>query len=746
MTYFRRRIPRGLALVALALLAVGSALLGNIDRLEAHANVARADPAVNSRVDFRPQRVTVWFTEPIAPDFSSIEVLDQSGARVDLGDSATNAADPTQLTVSLDVIEPGAYTVAWRNVSTVDGHSLQGSYVFYFAVEPGAAPVIPEPPLLRSPVEPVVRWLVLLAGLAMAGGPLLQRLVLRPTLGRTGLSEETTAAIERGTYRLAAAAVGLFVLASLGQLWVQASDAGGSALSLPIRSVLINTDWGHAWLWRMAATSVFALAIAAHRGWLPGPPPAARRRAEVVALAAGLAALFTLTMASHAAATQEVRLDAMAADYLHLLAAAAWVGGLFHLLVSVRIIRAVPDVDLRRRALAALTPQFSVVAGLSIAALVVTGLYSTWVQVNVLRAFTTPYGWTLLVKIALFLALAAVGAVNLLRLRPRLGRDDNAGGWLRRLVGVEVVLGVLVVATVGLLTSIEPARQAQERADASDGLRFAARDEATQVELVIFPGMAGINTATITVRDRNGDPVDGAGVDFSVTNIDQGLGTTAYPVIAHLQGRYVAHDVSLSVAGVWQAEITVRRPDAFDAQMAFRFDAGSAPTARIPLSPRTARLLSIVGLAVLGLVLLVVGRLTKRLPGIPAPVLPTAGAISLMAALLLVGRIPAETVAAGNPILPDAESIATGAELYATNCVRCHGVSGQGDGPDAAGLQPPPLNLQIHVPLHPDGDIFNFIANGVPGTAMPVFGESLTDEQIWHLVNYLRSLTETAER
>ena len=50
------------------------------------------------------------------------------------------------------------------------------------------------------------------------------------------------------------------------------------------------------------------------------------------------------------------------------------------------------------------------------------------------------------------------------------------------------------------------------------------------------------------------------------------------------------------------------------------------------------------------------------------------------------------------------------------------------------------------MPLHPDGDIFNFIANGVPGTAMPVFSESLSDEQIWHLVNYLRSLTETAER
>ncbi len=745
MRHLRLRRAPGLLLVLAAALA-SAVVLADVDELEAHANVARADPPVNARVDFRPQRVTIWFTEPIAPEFSSIEVLDQSGARVDLGDSASSTADPTQLSVTLDVIEPGAYTVAWRNVSTVDGHSLRGSFAFYFAVEPGAAPVTPEPPLLRSPMEPVVRWLVLLSGLALAGGPLLQRLVLRPTLARTGLPIATSEGIERATYRLAAAALVLFVLSSLAQLWVQAADAGGSPFTLPLRSVLLNTDWGHAWLWRMATTSIAGLALAAHRGWVPGLPEGLRQRAEAIALVALLGALFSITMASHAAATRAVRIDAMVADFVHMVAAASWVGGLFHLFVSIREIRFVEDADLRRRTLAALTPQFSTVAAVSIAALILTGLYSTWVQVTVVRALTTPYGWTLVSKIALFLGLAGLGAINLLWLSRRLRGDERASTLLRRIVAGEVVLGILVVGTVGLLTSIEPARQAQERADARDGLRFEERDGATQVELVLFPGMAGNNTATVTVRDRNGNPVDGAGVELRLTNLDQELGIDTYPTQAHLEGRYVAHDVRMGVAGAWQVEVLVRRPDAFDTQVAFRFDAGSAPTAVIPLSPRTGRLLAIGGLAALGVVLLIAGRLTKRLPTIPAPALPTSGAIALMAALLLMGRVPPETAAMANPILPDSESIARGAELYQTYCVRCHGVTGQGDGPDAAGLQPPPLNLQVHVPLHPDRDIFSFIANGVPGTAMPVFSEVLTDEQMWHLVNYLRSLSTTADR
>ncbi|MBE0608838.1 MAG: cytochrome c, partial [Dehalococcoidia bacterium] len=46
----------------------------------------------------------------------------------------------------------------------------------------------------------------------------------------------------------------------------------------------------------------------------------------------------------------------------------------------------------------------------------------------------------------------------------------------------------------------------------------------------------------------------------------------------------------------------------------------------------------------------------------------------------------------------------------------------------------------VHIPQHPDGQLYNFIANGVPGTAMVAWKDSdLTEEQLWHLVNYLRT-------
>ena len=62
-------------------------------------------------------------------------------------------------------------------------------------------------------------------------------------------------------------------------------------------------------------------------------------------------------------------------------------------------------------------------------------------------------------------------------------------------------------------------------------------------------------------------------------------------------------------------------------------------------------------------------------------------------------------------------------------------------------LDPYPLDLTVHVPQHPDGQLYNFIAHGIPGTAMLGWqdGGLLKEDQVWHLVNYLRTLGSAAQ-
>jgi copper resistance protein D len=73
-------------------------------------------------------------------------------------------------------------------------------------------------------------------------------------------------------------------------------------------------------------------------------------------------------------------------------------------------------------------------------------------------------------------------------------------------------------------------------------------------------------------------------------------------------------------------------------------------------------------------------------------------------------------------------------------CVSCHGARGRGDGPLASSLTPPPADLVLHVPQHPDGELFWYVGRGSPGTAMPAWDTVLSEEDRWSLVHYLRQL------
>ncbi len=85
-----------------------------------------------------------------------------------------------------------------------------------------------------------------------------------------------------------------------------------------------------------------------------------------------------------------------------------------------------------------------------------------------------------------------------------------------------------------------------------------------------------------------------------------------------------------------------------------------------------------------------------------------------------------------------------GAELYQANCARCHGANGKGDGPDAAGLSKKPADLseQSTMAEKSEADFFQAMADGF-APDMPAFGDSLSEEQLWALAAYMRTLTFT---
>jgi copper resistance protein C len=101
-------------------------------RLEAHAFLQRAEPAVGSTVQTSPSEVRVLFTENIEPALSTVQVFDASGKEVDKRDMHLERLNHALLHISLARLEAGTYKVVWRVVS-VDTHVTNGSFTFRVA-------------------------------------------------------------------------------------------------------------------------------------------------------------------------------------------------------------------------------------------------------------------------------------------------------------------------------------------------------------------------------------------------------------------------------------------------------------------------------------------------------------------------------------------------------------------------------------------------------------------------------------
>jgi methionine-rich copper-binding protein CopC len=93
---------------------------------QAHAFLDHASPLVGSTVPAAPHEVVLTFTQNLEPAFSTAQVTDSSGARVDQGKAAVSG---NTMTVGLKSLGPGSYKVRWHALS-VDTHSTEGAFTF----------------------------------------------------------------------------------------------------------------------------------------------------------------------------------------------------------------------------------------------------------------------------------------------------------------------------------------------------------------------------------------------------------------------------------------------------------------------------------------------------------------------------------------------------------------------------------------------------------------------------------------
>ncbi|MDH5740692.1 MAG: CopD family protein [Nitrospira sp.] len=153
-------------------------------------------------------------------------------------------------------------------------------------------------------------------------------------------------------------------------------------------------------------------------------------------------------------------------------------------------------------------------------------------------------------------------------------------------------------------------------------------------------------------------------------------------------------------------------------------------------------------LVVTGIVLLILTGLThslgrkKQWPPLWRIAVPAAlGILGLGATLYPIAVQSYPETYRKTPVPFDAISIANGVDLFAANCVPCHGPQAKGNGVLAKTLPKQPVDLltEPHTAMHTAGDFFHWLTYGRFNGVMPAFGEKFSEEERWDLLNFLHA-------
>ncbi|KUN24440.1 transporter [Streptomyces antibioticus] len=550
-------------------------LFGGAGPASAHAALRACDPEDGTVLKSAPRHLTLTFTESVGLLDDSFRVLDPDNRRVRTGEPehAPGRSDTARVTLPAKGLGEGTFTVAWRVVSA-DSHPVSGAFTFSVG-KPSVTSAVADPGPVENPTTATLYNIArYLAYLAVA-------LLIGTAVFLAGCRPADTTVLPR----LLWAGWGILAAATVAQLLLRASYETGTAPALDGFGRTLTTRPGLVLLARLGLLALTALYLRwVRRAW----------SAKGTRIAGGvLAVALALTWAAgeHASAGIQVPV-AMTASVLHVLAMAAWLGGLAALVTTLYRASVVE---------AATVARFSRLAFACVTVLVVTGVYQSWRGLGSWAALTgTSYGRLLLFKLAAVLVLlgaaglsrqwtarlVTVDAENVVREQERVPEpvggpplpapektvdapgDDGYRRGLRRSVAVEITVGVVVLVLTTVLTGTLPGRAAEEAGTAAPGggLPVASVTNVPfdmgpagrgTVQITLDPGRVGQNQVQAIVYGADGGFAIVPELRLTFTLPSQDIG----PLDARLtdQGGYWGtSDFNLPIAGTWTMRTTVR--------------------------------------------------------------------------------------------------------------------------------------------------------------------------------------------
>ena len=467
-------------------------------RALAHAQLVTSSPAAGAVLAESPAEIRLVFSEPLAPDLTSLDLADQTGTVLLDRAGEIDPADPFALVVVDPELPEGVFTIRWRSLSTADGHTAEGFLTFGVGdvadlMPAGAGGAMTHAD--RDLVAIVGRWLVYVGLIGAVGVPLFVRLALR----RREMPARLVRALAAGLVLTAVATLALALKAGLESGDVGTYLFGGRSGQLQVARVAVTLTG-----------AVAALLVA--------------RAAGVVLVVTSLVGIGLLVAGGHAAARTDPA--AIVTGIVHVAAVAVWVGGIAAMLVLVLrpslLVENDPAPTLRD-----VVPRFSAMAIVAIGLAGLSGLYSAWIETGSVLPLGTEYGRTLLLKGAAVVAAVGIGAINYL----------DGGRRPEWMAGVDARLGVeggLVAAALLFTAALAVTPPVEEaRGVAIEPVPDAFGEVLPNMTLAIAPGRPGVNRITVTTNDAL---TGSGGLDLALDRLDTGESTRIPLTLAGTEG------------------------------------------------------------------------------------------------------------------------------------------------------------------------------------------------------------------
>ena len=417
----------------------------------AHAILVRSDPAKDSVLSIAPKQVRMWFSEALNPAFSTAVVVNGANKQVDNHNAHVSSSDQTEMDVSLQPnLPPAVYIVIWRTDSAADGHILRGSFIFSIANADGTVPTLAPGTnpganalgggnltglytgQLDGPTvfNLIMITLVELGAIFWMGAQLWINFVL--SISSETYSEER-ATNERSQRRFeryfSLPTLIVLFLANIGVLVGQALNLTGGDLAQAISPTLLvelatSGRFGIYWMMREVVI-VLAIILAIYMILQQQRSRITKTALPIANLVLASALLIAITMSGHAAAVNpNIVSYAIVIDWLHLLAASLWVGGMMYIATNYLPVLKRLHIPQQARSLVTVLPYFSPLAIAGVVIMAITGPFSATFHLTSWQQFlSTAYGRALLVKIALIGGLLVTSAIHVGILRPRLKKE-----------------------------------------------------------------------------------------------------------------------------------------------------------------------------------------------------------------------------------------------------------------------------------------------------------------------------------